>query len=135
MPWKEKSLVNQREEFIRSILDEAYTLTEASARHGISRKTGYKWWGRFETGGFEGLYDRSRAPVHRPSKVSPLVEKAIVEARRRHPSWGAKKLLPWLSERRPELALPVVSTANEVLQTQWASEATAATTKGRAQAL
>ena len=116
MPWKETSLVTQREKFIRSVLDRAYSLAEASALHGISRKTGYKWWGRFERGGLEGLCDRSRAPLHSPNKVSTEVEAALVESRRLHPSWGAKKLLPWLSERRPGLALPSLSTANEVLR-------------------
>jgi putative transposase len=108
--------MRERKHFIRSVLDGSYTPAEASAIHGVSRKTGYKWWGRFEEGGYEALDDRSRAPRKHPNRLLPEVEKAIVEARRRHPSWGAKKLLWLLSERRPKQALPALSTANEVLR-------------------
>ena len=37
--------------------------------------------------------DRSRRPVHCPHATSSELIEAILEARRRHPTWGTKKLL------------------------------------------
>jgi transposase InsO family protein len=44
------------------------------------------------------------------------VAAAIVEGRRRHPSWGPRKLVAWLDEHRPELELPAASTAGDLLK-------------------
>jgi transposase InsO family protein len=44
------------------------------------------------------------------------VAAAIVEARRRHPSWGPRKLLAWSVARRPDLTLPAASTAGDLLR-------------------
>ena len=43
MPWLETAPMEQRERFIRDHQLALYTMTELSARYGISRKTGYKW--------------------------------------------------------------------------------------------
>jgi transposase-like protein len=71
MPWMETSPVDQRERFIRDHRLDVYAMTELCARYGISRKTGYKWRGRFEEGGRLGLRDRSRAPHHCPASHWP----------------------------------------------------------------
>ena len=55
MPWLETAPMEQRERFIRDHRSALYTMTELSARYGISRKTGYKWLDRFDEGGREGL--------------------------------------------------------------------------------
>ena len=51
MPWLETAPMEQRERFIRDHRSALYTMTELSARYGISRKTGYKWLDRFDEGG------------------------------------------------------------------------------------
>src|ERR1700687_139587 len=61
MPWLETAPMEQRERFVRDHQLALYTMTELSARYGISRKTGYKWLDRFDRGGQAGLGDRSRA--------------------------------------------------------------------------
>jgi transposase InsO family protein len=93
-----------------------YTMRELCERYGISRKTGYKWVERFEVEGVAGLQERSRAPQHCPHRIEPRVARALIEARRQHPSWGPRKLLVWLADRRPELALPAASTAGDLLK-------------------
>src|SRR5205809_5846714 len=110
MPWLETAPMEQRERFIRDHRSALYTMTELSARYGISRKTGYKWLDRFDEGGREGLGDRSRAPQRCPHKITDAVATLICEARRQHPSWGPDKLLDWLSRRHPSVGLPAVST-------------------------
>ncbi len=70
-----------------------WTMTELCADYQISRKTGYKWLERYETGGPAGLHDRSRRPHHEPAGDRSRVGRGVAAMRRRHPRWGAKKLL------------------------------------------
>ena len=79
---------------------------------------GYKWLARYEHAGVEGLKDQSRAPLTCPHQTTGAVEQALLQARNDHPTWGPKKLLPYLEKRRPDLApdLPAPSTVGEVLK-------------------
>lgn len=115
MPWLETSPMEQRERFIRDHRVDLYTMAELCARYAISRKTGYKWLGRFDDAGRQGLRDRSRAPHHCPHRISDEVAALICTARRQHPSWGPAKLLAWLQPRHPALDLPASSTAGDLL--------------------
>jgi transposase InsO family protein len=107
--------MEQRERFIEDHAVGLYTMTELCERYGVSRKTGYKWLERVEEEGRKGLQDRSRAPHHCPHRISEEVARLLCEARGRHPSWGPGKLLDWLEPRYPDLDLPAVSTAGDLL--------------------
>jgi transposase InsO family protein len=61
------------------------------------------------------LEDRSRKPRNSPNRIPEYIEAALLQARTRHPSWGAKKLLPYLAKRFPNEQLPVESTVFEIL--------------------
>ncbi len=115
MPWLETSPVEQRERFIADHRRGLYTMTELCARYGISRKSGYKWFERFDEGGRSGLRDRSRAPHQCPHRISADVAQLICAARRAHPGWGPEKLLDWLRPRHPRVAWPAISTAGDLL--------------------
>lgn len=115
MPWKETSPVEERERFIKDLRRGLYTVQELCARYGVSRKTGYKWMGRYEEQGWDGLVDRSRAPRTCPHRIETVVARSICDARRRHPTWGPEKILQWLERRYPEMPLPAVSTAGDLL--------------------
>jgi len=78
--------------------------------------TGHKWLKRFRREGVDGLRDHCRAPLHCPHRTDPEVVEALVEARRRHPCWGARKLILWLARRQPGLRLPAASTAGDILK-------------------
>ena len=116
MPWKETSPVNERVKFIAAFLEGSENFSELCERFGISRKQGYKWRERYESGGIEGLNDRSRAPLNHPQAVvEPLVE-LIVQERRKHPLWGPRKLLVVLARKYPTMEFPVASTVGELLK-------------------
>ncbi|MBA2591083.1 MAG: helix-turn-helix domain-containing protein, partial [Gammaproteobacteria bacterium] len=66
------------------------------------RKSGYKWIERYEREGPAGLAERSRRPQMCPTQTPEGVVQALIGARERHPSWGAKKLLALLSRRHPD---------------------------------
>jgi len=116
MPWKETSPMNERIKFIAAMLEAEESFLELCERFGISRKQGYKWKGRYEDGGVIALADRSRARLSHASAVSPEVEDLVVKARRKHPSWGPRKLLVVLKRRHPREKLPVASTIGEILR-------------------
>jgi len=116
MPWKDSSPVQERMKFIAGFLEGEENFSELCERFGISRKQGYKWKERYESGGVEGLKDRSRAPLHHPQAVAASVVDLIVQARRRHPLWGPKKLLVVLARRYPTIEFPVASTVGELLR-------------------
>src|SRR5262245_65439306 len=111
MPWLETAPMEQRERFIRDWQRGLYTITELSARYGLSRKTGYKWLERFDAGGRQALGDRSRAPHSCPHRIADEIATLICAARRQHPSWGPEQLLQWLGPRHPDLVMPATSTA------------------------
>lgn len=115
MPWKELSPVDQREKFIKDLRFGLFSMVELCQRYGVSRKTGYKWVQRFEEEGRHGLNDRSKAPKTCPHRIEPVVARAICDVRRRHPTWGPQKILQWMEPRYPQMALPAVSTAGDLL--------------------
>ena len=115
MPWNETTKMRERVRFIGDFERELFSMTELCERYRISRVTGYKWLERFEEEGLDGLKDRSRAPVSCPHRTDGEVVELLADARRRHPHWGPKKLIPWLA-RRHDRAWPAPSTAGEILK-------------------
>lgn len=81
--------------------------------YGITRKTGYKWLGRFQNG--NPLRDQSRAPLCCPQKTPPELEQLIISVRINHPTWGARKILRYLADKG-NVGLPVPSTAASILK-------------------
>ncbi len=115
MVWHETSPVDERLRFIADSRRQVFTMTELCTRFGISRKTGYKWLGRYEEQGPAGLLDQSRRPHGCPHETSEPLVAALLELRRRHPTWGAKKLLAILARRHPHREWPSRSTACDIL--------------------
>jgi transposase InsO family protein len=89
-------------------------VTDLCREYGISRKTGDKFKQRFKRMGLAGLADQSRAPKVIPHRTPPELVEIIVAERKRHPSWGPKKLKDVL-EQRLERKLPSASTLGDVL--------------------
>src|SRR5687768_12090500 len=110
MPWKEICPMNQRVAMIADWLEEEWTITELSQRYGISRKTAYKWIERYEADSVAGLEERSRAPRHHGRAIETEIQEAIVALRRRHPTWGPKKLRAILVEKENQTLWPAAST-------------------------
>lgn len=84
--------MEQREKFIKDLRFDLFSMAELCDRYGVIRKTGYKWIERFEEEGRHGLADRSRAPRTGPHRIDPLVARTLCDARRRHTTWGPKKI-------------------------------------------
>ena len=113
MPWSQTSPMDQRTQFIADYLREVLSVTELCDLYGISRKTAYKWIDRYLRQGPAGLEERSRRPNTSPNRTPDEIQHALLDARRRHPSWGGKKLL--VHKRHPHWDLPHRSTVCDIL--------------------
>ena len=98
MPWRESEAMDLRKEFVVARLRGDRPMAALCEEYGVSRKTGYKWLRRDDEEGRGGLSDRSRAPKRHGRALGPERVAAIVEARRKRPHWGPRKLR-WQLER------------------------------------
>lgn len=113
MPWKEETVENLRKEFVAEAIQENSNISELCRRFNITRKTGYKWLQRYQSG--VSLLDQSRAPAFSPRKTPPDIEELILSVRVQHPTWGARKILRHLTDKGNQ-NLPVPSTATNILR-------------------
>lgn len=113
MPWKEESVEKLRRTFVMEALSEGSNISELCRRYGITRKTGYKWIERYRAGG--ALSDQSKAPKFQPRKTPAEIEDLILDVRKEHPTWGARKILRHL-EKKGKANLPALSTTTDILR-------------------
>ena len=114
MPWQECNVMDERVRFVARLLD-GEKMAPLCREFGISRKTGYKIWGRYKDLGVEGLTDRARRPYRQANKLPFQVEALIVGLRREHPTWGAPKIRERLRRLYPDVHTPAISTVHAVL--------------------
>ena len=81
MPWSQTSPMDEKRLFVADYCRGIFTMAELCQEFGISRKTGYKWLGRFEEEGPAGLDDRSRRPKYCPSETEPELVEALLDLR------------------------------------------------------
>ena len=117
MPWKECHVVDERVRFVRRLLD-GESMTGLCEEFGISRKTGYKIFQRYQQIGVRGLSDRSRRPYRHANQLPAAVEAVIVRLKKDRPSWGAPKIRERLRQRWPDIPCPAISTVHAVLDRQ-----------------
>ena len=106
--------VDFRAEMMRLGEQPGTNIRELCRRFGVSAKTYYKWRGRYQVGGVGSLENRSRRPQASPKRSSKEVEKAVLELRRQHPHWGARKI-EVLIQKQIEDA-PARSTIHDILR-------------------
>jgi len=116
MAWSELSVAGQRLLLVGAMELGEESVGEACARFGVSRKTAYKWKGRFEAEGVAGLVDRSHAPLRHGRATAEEIEQAIVNLKHDRPSWGPRKIVARLEHLWPEADWPSHSTAGEILK-------------------
>ena len=119
MPWKEVLPMEQRTKFVMEVEKAECSFAALCRMYCVSRRTGYKWWGRFRAEGLEGLRERSRAPRRRPNQSAFCWNKRAIALRERYPYWGPKKIRTRLLSRfgkKGKVAVPAASTLGEMLR-------------------
>src|SRR5262249_2892078 len=114
MPWKECSVMDERLQFVaRRLAGEQ--MADLCRGFGISRKTGYKIFDRCQECGVQGLTDRSRRPRHYADMLPVQVENYILNVKREHTTWVARKIRERLIRRFSGIKTPAKSTIHALL--------------------
>ena len=113
MPWSDTSISEQRREFVSLASQEGANVSLLCARFGISRPTGYKWLNRGLRAG-ENFADRSRRPLHHPTRTASWIEERVVKLHKDRKVWGARKIA-WDLERCEGIRL-APSTVHAILK-------------------
>jgi putative transposase len=116
MPWTERGVFESRLSFINEWRSQAEPMNALCARHGISRRTGYKWIDRYKLDGLSGLFDLSSARHTHPEAISREVIDAVLALRDKRSTWGPRKLLARLRRDDPATAWPAASTIGDLLR-------------------
>jgi putative transposase len=116
MPWLETDPVKERKRFILEATGGLFSVSELCRRHGVSRKTGYKWLNRYVAEGPDGLEDRSHRTHSCPHTTEPYVIEAAIELRKRRRRWGADKIRARLLVLHPDWSVPSAQVLHKYLQ-------------------
>lgn len=116
MPWKETCVMDLKVQLINDWLLNRANVSSLAISYGVSRKTVYKWIQRYQEHGVEGLNDRSRAPHHCSHAVEEEIADRIIETKRKHLSFGPKKVMDLLRRDHPQVRWPADSTAGDILK-------------------
>jgi transposase InsO family protein len=115
MPWQEKSIMDQKEEFIKRAMDQREPFSNICEEFGISRTLGYDLLRRYKAEGREGLLPRNKAPIRQPNKTPEHIKEVILNTREDHPTWGARKIKSYLLNKKIG-HLPAASTISDILK-------------------
>ena len=116
MPWQEVCPMDVRMRFVAAVIAEEDSMTALCEEYGISRRIGYKWLARYHSEGPAGLQERRRGPRRVAWAITIAQAEAIIGLRRRHQSWGPKKLRAKLHALAPEQRWPALSTIGDLLR-------------------
>src|ERR1700716_2659196 len=101
---REMSVIEQRYKAGLAVIGGGRTVSEVASDWGVSRRTMHRWLVRYEGDGLEGLNNRSHRPAQSPHQMPPAVEAMVLEMRRSHPYWGARRIAFELVRKRTERA-------------------------------
>ena len=101
---REMSVTEQRYKAVLAVIADGRTVGEVAGETGVCRQTMHRWLARYEGDGLEGLGNRSSRPMHCPHQMPPEVEAMVLEMRRSHAYWGARRIAFELTRKHVEPA-------------------------------
>jgi transposase InsO family protein len=114
MPFREKSRMSQKLEFVTLAQAQGANVSALCVRFGIGRTCGYKLLKRFAAQGLAGLEEVSRRPKHSPRRTRAATEAAVLGLREKHPAWGGRKIAKRLKVTGADVLAP--STVTNILK-------------------
>ena len=85
--------MEQRYQAVLAVIRDGVPIVELARRFDVSRQAVHRWLRWYEDEGVQGLKDRSHAPPRCAHQTPAEVEVWLVEARRRNPLWGPRRLV------------------------------------------
>jgi len=101
---REMSVTEQRYKAVLAVIADGRTVSEVASEWGVCRQTMHRWLARYEGNGLEGLGNRSSRPANCPHQTPPAVEAMVLEMRRAHPYWGARRIAFELARKQVQPA-------------------------------
>jgi transposase InsO family protein len=89
----ELSVVEQRYQAVLAVIRDGVPVVQVASRFGVSRQAVHRWLRWYEAQGLAGLADRSHKPPRCSHQMDPAAEVWVLEARRRNPGWGPRRLV------------------------------------------
>lgn len=89
----ELSVVEQRYQAVLAVIRDGVPVTQVAGRFDVSRQAVHRWLRWYEDQGLAGLVDRSHRPPRCAHQMDPTIEVWVLEARRRNPDWGPRRLV------------------------------------------
>src|SRR5512132_4145835 len=89
----ELSVVEQSYQAVLAVIGDGVAIVEVAHRFGVSRQAVHRWLRWYEDQGLGGLADRAHRPPRCSHQMAPAVEVWMLEARRRNPDWGPRRLV------------------------------------------
>jgi transposase len=106
--------MNKRMKFVIR-LEGGERMSDLCREFGISRKTGYKIWNRYNKSELDGLFDESKRPITNPHQTSGSIERIIINLKSSRPTWGATKLREYLIRKHKNIEFPSRNTFHNIL--------------------
>ena len=97
-------MTEQRYKAVLAVISDGRTVSEVASEWGVCRQTMHRWLARYEGDGLEGLGNRSSRPAHCPHQTPAAVEAMVLEMRRAHAYWGARRIAFELAHKGVEPA-------------------------------
>jgi transposase len=85
--------MEQRYQAVLAVIRDGVPIVEVAHRFDVSRQAVHRWLRWYEDQGLPGLVDRSHRPARCSHQMPADVEVWVLEARRRNPGWGPRRLV------------------------------------------
>ena len=92
-------MAEQRYQAVLAVISDGETVTDVAARFGCRVRRVHNWLAKYEAGGLENLGDGSHRPRSCPHQMDAGVGVELAVLRRRHPTWGPRRLVYELAKQ------------------------------------
>jgi putative transposase len=116
MTWERCKVEQQRLQVVTAYETGNFSMTDICKQYGISRKTGYKWYQRYQEEGEKGLMDLSKARHNSSQYYTDEQIKRAIDLKLKRRTWGPKKIIAKLKEHYPNENWPSPTRLYEIFK-------------------
>ena len=91
---------SEKMQIIRLVEESPVSVKQTLAELNINRSTFYKWYRRYQQGGYEALANRYRSPKQFWNQIPPWERQRVVEIALEHPQKSPRELAWYITDKR-----------------------------------